>query len=212
MKYPFCEIRNTWRFQLKPVVVRLHDKMHEWSALDRIVADMIAAGLLGHPFICPDMVGGGDWIAFIPGSPFDPELFIRSAQVHALCPMMQISASPWRVLDAKNQEIFSNIVALRQKFAPKFAALAKKAGEDGEPIIRSLEYNYPGQGYADVIDQFMMGEDLLVAPVLKKGASSRSIVLPPGRWLADDGKTYAGPTEITVKTPLSRLPHFTAVR
>jgi alpha-glucosidase len=186
--------------------------MHEWSALDRIVADMIAAGLLGHPFICPDMVGGGDWIAFIPGSPFDPELFIRSAQVHALCPMMQISASPWRVLDAKNQEIFSNIVALRQKFAPKFAALAKKAGEDGEPILRSLEYNYPGQGYAAVIDQFMMGEDLLVAPVLKKGASSRSIVLPPGRWLADDGKTYAGPTEITVKTPLSRLPHFTAVR
>ncbi len=212
VKYPFCEIRNTWRFQLKPVVVRLHDKMHEWSALDRIVADMIAAGLLGHPFICPDMVGGGDWIAFIPGSPFDPELFIRSAQVHALCPMMQISASPWRVLDAKNQEIFSNIVALRQKFAPKFAALAKKAGEDGEPILRSLEYNYPGRGYAAVIDQFMMGEDLLVAPVLKKGASSRSIVLPPGRWLADDGKTYAGPTEITVKTPLSRLPHFTAVR
>jgi hypothetical protein len=137
---------------------------------------------------------------------------VRSAQVHALCPMMQISASPWRVLDAKHQAIFSNIVALRQKFAPKFAALAKKAGEDGEPILRSLEYNYPGQGYAAVIDQFMMGEDLLVAPVLKKGASSRSIVLPPGRWLADDGKTYAGPTEITVKTPLSRLPHFTAVR
>ena len=212
VKYPFSEIRNTWRFQLKPVVVRLHDKMHEWPALDRIVADMIAAGLLGHPFICPDMVGGGDWIAFIPGSPFDPELFIRSAQVHALCPMMQISASPWRVLDAKHQAIFSDIVALRQKFAAKFAALAKKAGEDGEPILRSLEYNYPGQGYAAVIDQFMMGEDLMVAPVLAKGALSRKVVLPPGRWLGDDGKTFDGPASITVETPLQRLPHFTAVR
>ena len=212
VKYPFSEIRNTWRFQLKPVVVRLHDKMHEWPALDRIVADMIAAGLLGHPFICPDMVGGGDWIAFIPGSPFDPELFIRSAQVHALCPMMQISASPWRVLDAKHQAIFSDIVALRQKFAAKFAALAKKAGEDGEPILRSLEYNYPGQGYAAVIDQFMMGEELMVAPVLAKGALSRKVVLPPGRWRGDDGKTFDGPVTITVETPLARLPHFTAVR
>jgi alpha-glucosidase len=186
--------------------------MHEWPALDRIVADMIAAGLLGHPFICPDMVGGGDWIAFIPGSPFDPELFIRSAQVHALCPMMQISASPWRVLDAKHQAIFSDIVALRQKFAAKFAALAKKAGEDGEPILRSLEYNYPAQGYHAIIDQFMMGEDLLVAPVLKKGAASRKVVLPPGRWRGDDGKTFDGPVTITVETPLARLPHFTAVR
>ena len=212
VKYPFSEIRNTWRFQLKPVVVRLHDKMHEWPALDRIVADMIAAGLLGHPFICPDMVGGGDWIAFIPGSPFDPELFIRSAQVHALCPMMQISASPWRVLDAKHQAIFSDIVALRQKFAAKFAALAKKAGEDGEPILRSLEYNYPGQGYAAVIDQFMMGEELMVAPVLAKGALSRKVVLPPGRWRGDDGRTFDGPASITVETPLQRLPHFTAVR
>ena len=212
IKYPFSEIRNTWRFQLKPVVVRLHDKMHEWPALDRIVADMIAAGLLGHPFICPDMVGGGDWIAFIPGSPFDPELFIRSAQVHALCPMMQISASPWRVLDAKHQAIFSDIVALRQKFAAKFAALAKKAGEDGEPILRSLEYNYPGQGYAAVIDQFMMGEELMVAPVLAKGALSRKVVLPPGRWRGDDGRTFDGPASITVETPLQRLPHFTAVR
>ena len=66
-----------------------------------MVADMIAAGLLGYPFICPDMVGGGEWTTFIPGSPFDPELFVRSAQVHALCPMMQFSASPWRVLDAE---------------------------------------------------------------------------------------------------------------
>jgi alpha-glucosidase (family GH31 glycosyl hydrolase) len=58
----------------------------------------------------------------------------------------------------------------------------------------------------------MMGEDLLVAPVLKKGAASRKVVLPPGRWLGDDGRTYVGPAELTVETPLARLPHFTAVR
>ena len=208
LKYPFCEIRNTWRMQQVPVVVRLHDKMHEWSALERIVADMIGAGLLGQPFICPDMVGGGDWVAFIPGSPFEQELFIRSAQIHALCPMMQISASPWRVLDAEHQAIFSKTLALRQKFAPRIAALAEKAGKDGEPILRNLEYNYPGMGYAGVIDEFIMGDELLVAPVLKKGATSRKVVLPPGKWKADDGQVYDGPATIEVAAPLSRVPYF----
>ena len=208
LKYPFSEIRNTWRMQQVPVVVRLHDKMHEWSALERIVADMIAAGLIGHPFVCPDMVGGGDWIAFIPGSPFEQELFIRSAQIHALCPMMQMSASPWRVLDAEHQAIFSKTLALRQKFAPRIAALAERAGKSGEPILRNLEYNYPGMGYAGIIDEFMMRDELLVAPIVKKGAQSRKVVLPPGKWEADDGQVYDGPATIEVAVPLSRLPHF----
>ncbi len=212
LRYPFCEIRNLWRMQQMPVVVRLHDKPHTWEALRRIVADMMGAGILGQPFICPDMVGGGEWTTFIPGSPFEPDLFVRSAQVHALCPMMQFSASPWRVLDAAHQKIVRDAVALRQKFAPTFVTLAEKAAKTGEPILRSLEYNYPNKGYATVIDQFMMGEDLLVAPQLDKGAASRAVVIPPGTWQADDGTTVEGPKTVTVATPLARLPHFVRVR
>ena len=74
--------------------------------------------------------------------------------------------------------------------------------------MRNLEYNYPGKGYAHVIDEFMMGEDLLVAPILKKGAAFREVVLPPGAWTADDGTVFNGPCTIAVQTPLSRLPHF----
>ena len=212
LKYPFCEFRNAWRMQEEPVVMRLHDKMHEWAALPRIVADMIGAGLLGYPFICPDMVGGGDWVAFIPGSPFDPELFVRSAQVHALSPMMQISASPKRVLDARHLEAFRRAVALRQRFAPAIAALAEKAGRDGEPILRNLEYNYPGRGYAAVRDEFMLGEDLLVAPQMEKGKANRTVLVPPGKWTGDDGASVEGPATVTVATPLERLPYFTRVK
>ena len=79
---------------------------------------------------------------------------------------------------------------------------------DGEPILRSLEYNYPNQGYAAVIDEFMMGTDLLVAPQMDKGAATRTVVVPPGTWTADDGTTVVGPKTVTVATPLSRLPHF----
>ena len=212
LKYPFCEIRNLWRLQQMPVVVRLHDKPHTWEALRRITADMIAAGVIGQPFICPDMVGGGEWTTFIPGSPFEPDLFVRSAQIHALCPMMQFSASPWRVLDAEKQQIVRDTVALRQKFAPMFVELAKKAATDGEPILRGLEYNYPNQGYASVIDEFMMGTDLLVAPQMEKNATTRDVVIPPGTWKADDGTTVVGPKTITVKTPLARLPYFVRVK
>ena len=211
LKYPFCEIRNLWRMQQMPVVVRLHDKPHTWEALRRITADMISAGLLGQPFICPDMVGGGEWTTFIPGSPFEPDLFVRSAQIHALCPMMQFSASPWRILDAARQKIVRDTVALRQKFAPRFVELARRAASDGEPILRSLEYNYPNQGYAAVIDEFMMGADLLVAPQMEKGAATRTVVVPPGTWRADDGAVVVGPKTVTVETPLARLPHFVRV-
>ena len=62
--------------------------------------------------------------------------------------------------------------------------------------------------HADIKDQFMMGDDLLVAPVVEKGAKSRKIVLPPGKWRADDGEVYIGSVTIEIPTPLSRLPYF----
>ena len=126
--------------------------------------------------------------------------------------MMQFSASPWRYLDKERQQIVRDTVRLRQeRFAAYFVDLAKECGKSGEPMIRNLEYNYPGQGYASVLDQFMMGRKLLVAPVMEKDAKTRKVVLPPGKWLGDDGREYAGPATITVDAPLARLPHFTAL-
>ena len=208
LKYKGSEYRNGFGFAGKPVIMRLHDKAHSWEALRRLVPDMLAAGFVGCPFICPDMIGGGSWTAFLPGAPFDPDLFIRSAQIHALCPMMQISASPWRVLPPGHQEMFKRVVELRQRFASRFVALAKESAKTGEPMMRNLEYNYPGMGYDGIKDEFMMGGKLLVAPVMEKGAVSRKVVLPPGKWRSDDGKVYAGPATVEVAAPLSRLPYF----
>ena len=208
LKYKGSEYRNVFGFAGKPVIMRLHDKDHSWEAVRRLVPDMLAAGFVGCPFICPDMVGGGSWSAFLPGAPFSQELFIRSAQVQALCPMMQLSASPWRYLDKEHQAIFKRTVDLRQKFAPKFVRLAKRAAKDGEPIMRNLEYVFPGRGYGAIRDEFLMGDDLLVAPVVEQGAKTRTVTIPPGTWVADDGSEVSGPTVVTVETPLARLPHF----
>jgi alpha-glucosidase (family GH31 glycosyl hydrolase) len=74
--------------------------------------------------------------------------------------------------------------------------------------MRYLEYAYPGMGYAEICDQFLMGDDLLVAPVVEKGAGRRRVVIPPGQWRGDDGKEFNGPATVEVAAPLDRLPHF----
>lgn len=209
VEYPVSEYRCAWQMGGQPIVERLVDKWHKWSDLQKLVPDMLAAGLLGHSFVCPDMAGGGIWLSFLPGAPIDPELFVRSVQVHALCGMMQFSASPWRFLkDPAHQKMVCDAVALRQRFAPRFVELAKECGRSGEPMLRHLAYVYPGCGYESIRDQFVMGDFLMVAPVVEKGATARSVAIPPGRWLADDGVEYEGPKWVTVDAPLSRLPHF----
>lgn len=208
LAYPVCEFRNAFGLAGQPIVERLNDKGHSWSDMRKCVTDLIAGGLLGYSFLCPDMIGGGQWIDFLPGSAFDAELYIRSCQMQALCGMMQFSASPWRLLDAADQQIVRETVALRQRFAPRFVALAQACAQTGEPMVRHLEYEFPGRGYANVRDQFLIGDSLLVAPQLEKGATARTVVIPPGVWRADDGTDVVGPTRISVATPRARLPHF----
>ena len=78
-------------------------------------------------------------------------------------------------------------------------------------MMRNLEYCFPGRGYADIKDQFMMGDNLLVAPVVEKGAKSRKVVLPPEKWKADDGQIHTGLATIKVPTLHSRLPHLSVL-
>ena len=212
LQYPVCEYRHAWNYGGKPVVMRLHDKDHVWKDLQALIPDLIAGGLLGCPFMCPDMVGGGNYTSFLPGFNFDEELFIRSAQVHALCGQMQFSASPWRVLSERGRKIVRDLVAMRQeKFAAKFVELAKECGKTGEPMIRHMDYMFPDSGYGKILDQFVMGDFLMVAPQVEKGVATREVAIPPGKWIADDGIVVTGPKRVMVKTPLERLPYFEKV-
>ena len=78
----------------------------------------------------------------------------------------------------------------------------------GEPMLRSLEYVFPHRGYAAVSDEFLLGNDILVAPQLQKGVQWRQVILPDGVWADENGRIYTGGT-YTIETPLSRLPVFT---
>jgi alpha-glucosidase (family GH31 glycosyl hydrolase) len=167
---------------------------------------------MGYSLTCPDLIGGGEYLSFRDAKTLDEELVVRAAQVHALMPMMQFSAAPWRVLSAQNLETARQAAVLHEKMGLEILTLARSAAVSGEPIVRSLEYQFPNQGYGAITDQFLLGEKILVAPVLEKGATQRMVVFPPGRWRGDDRQPVTGPATQTIQAPLTRLPWWRLVR
>ena len=123
-------------------------------------------------------------------------------------PMMQFSAAPWRVLDPENARHCLDAARLHARHSSQILDLARQAAATGEPIVRPLAWEWPEGGYEDVRDQFMLGDEILVAPVVEKGARSRVVIFPPGRWLGDDSSMVEGPSTQAVAAPLSRLPFF----
>jgi len=208
-EFDFNEFRAGWKNGNQPLAQRLQDKGYSWDELKILIPDMVSAGLIGHPFTCPDMIGGGLLSNFenIDYSKFDQELMVRSAQIQALMPMMQFSVAPWRVLDEKHLKIVRKAAKLHASMGDYIVTLAKKAAVDGEPIVRHLEYAFPNQGFESCDTQFMLGDKYLVCPMIEKGYK-RTVKLPKGNWIDDLGKKHKGGQTISIDVPLDRLPYF----
>ena len=208
LEYPLNEYRAMWKMGGQPLVQRLRDKNHSWDDVGKLVPNMLQAGLMGYAFCCPDMIGGGEYKSFQNTATIDQELVVRSAQIHALMPMMQFSVAPWRVLNSENLKAVGKAIQLREKHKAYILELARQSAITGEPIMRSLEYAFPHQGYERVNDHFLLGDRFLVAPVIEKNARERSVMLPPGVWIGFDGKRYTGPTKVTLPVRLDELCYF----
>lgn len=211
LRYKLNEYRACWKLAGQPLAQRLKDKNHSWkgNGLESLIPHALAQSLMGYSFTCPDMIGGGEFQNFLANSEnLDYELFVRYAQCSALFPMMQFSAAPWRVLDDEHLSYCLNAAKLHAELGSEILEIAKESAHTGEPILRHLAYAYPNEGYEYIKDQFLLGENILVAPVITKGARSRSIDFPPGSWHGDDGSVIQGPSTVTVEAPLSRLPWY----
>jgi alpha-glucosidase (family GH31 glycosyl hydrolase) len=208
LDYPLNEYRAMWKMGGQPLVERLRDKEHGFGALQLLIPNMLSASLMGYYYSCPDLIGGGEFTSFQDLDKLDQESIVRSAQVHALMPMMQFSVAPWRVLDSEHFEAVKRAVAIREKYRDYILELAIKASSTGEPIIKPLEFNYPHKGYAAVTDQFLLGDKLLVAPVILKGAVKRTVIIPEGKWKSFDGNIITGPKTIEISVQLNDLPYF----
>ena len=175
----------------------------------------MAEGIIGYPFFCPDMIGGGEMGNFLENNVkgVDRELFVRWVQVSALMPMMQFSYAPWK-LDSTVNSICRKYAEIHRSLGDYIYSLAIQSSETGIPIVKPLFFRNPEdeKTYA-ISDQFMLGDRFLVAPVLKKGDVSRDIYLPKGTWVDYwDGKIFQGNTTLQhYAAPIEKLPIFISI-
>ena len=207
--FPLEETRVGVQSQSLGLVQRLQDKNSIWgkeNGLAAIVPESITASMRGFFYLMPDMVGGNQY----DNDRIDKELMIRWAQASALMPLLQFSYGPWH-FDEETVRLCREASELHVKFAPYIVSLAQAASKTGEPILRPIWYNYPDdpRGYP-VSDEFMVGNDVLVAPVMEKGATSRAIYIPPGDWIEYKTKSAiaGGQWLRSYSAPLDTLPVF----
>ncbi|MEU8528160.1 glycoside hydrolase family 31 protein [Streptomyces sp. NPDC048629] len=208
LRYPFNEYRACWRMGGQPLAQRLQDKPPLWgeAGIASLVPELLAQSMIGHPFTCPDMIGGGEINAMSAQGAVDQEFFVRYAQIAALSPMMQFSVAPSRVLDSTHLAAVRAALEVRASLLPLILGLVDEAAETGEPVLRPMAYHSPGLDH--VTDQFFLGPDLFVAPVTEKATTDRTVTVPEGRWRGDDGTVVEGPAAIQVRTDLARIPRF----
>ncbi|MFG2581848.1 glycoside hydrolase family 31 protein [Streptomyces malaysiensis] len=177
-----------------------------WAGLRASLSLVIGLGLSGVPYSGPD-IGG------FTGFP-SPELYLRWFQLGAYLPLFRthsaISAGrrePWEF----GSEVLEHAAAAlreRQRLLPYFTTLAQLAARTGAPYVRPVWWRTPkDRALRDCEDAFLLGDALLVAPVLEEGARKRPVRLPRGRWYDTvTGRAYHGPGKVVLDAPLSGIP------
>lgn len=167
---------------------------------------------------------GWDFAGFSGEIP-DAELYLRSAATAAFVPIMQYHSefnhhrtpsrdrTPWNIADRTGDDrvipVFKKFTDLRERLVPYLAASARASIETSAPLMRPLYFDHPGDPLVwEHPLQWMLGADLLVAPVLEPGAADWSVYLPAGEWVdAFTGERH-GPGIVTRPTPIEELPVY----
>ncbi|CAI7996250.1 Myogenesis-regulating glycosidase [Geodia barretti] len=202
---PRSEVRVGYFSQEQPMWVRMLDRSSTWGVSNGLKSVLTAAltfGIAGYPFVLPDMIGGnGDDPAnfgevYVP----DPTLFVRWMQLNAFLPVMQFSIPPFHenftdLVEGVNVTQHAlELTELHRSLADTFYNLSLESVCTGYPIIRPMWWIDSGGLLVD--DQFLIGDDIMIAPILESSATSRCVYFPPDtRWTRyHDNKntTYPG--------------------
>ena len=182
------------------------------AGLASLTSDMLGRAVDGAPGFATDIGGYYDYTT----PPTTKELFIRWAEWAALSPVFRLHGAgptgthtPWS-FDDETVRIYNRLSKLHLKAVPLILRLWKKGVRNGVPPTRPLWLDHPHDRKARLQDQeWLLGADLLVAPVVQEGAASRTVYFPAGCWTdPGSGRRFRGPTSRTVQAPLSVLPYF----
>ena len=184
------------------------DQYGNWDQLRSLIPAGLSASLSGMPFWGHDI---GGYIA----KP-ETELYIRWAQFGAFCPIMQFHGQtprePWYFGDEAEKAV-KKLAHMRMNLWPAFAALGREAVATGLPIMRPMSMEFPDDArFLSEDSQYMIGHDLLVAPILSAGTHQRTVKFPPGVWRhLLEPRQYTGPSEEEIELDLQSVPVFVRV-
>ena len=186
------------------------DNSPQWEHLAASLPMLMNLGLSGMPFVGVDLGGfAGDTSG---------ELLARWTQAGAFYPFCRNHAmagtnahEPW-AFGPEVEAICRKYIELRYQLLPYLYNLFYEAAQTGAPLMRPLVWHYPTDPLTfNLSDQFILGPDLLVAPLLAPGLNARAVYLPKGRWHRwhpNVGEVYDGPVHIVARAPLDELPLF----
>jgi alpha-glucosidase (family GH31 glycosyl hydrolase) len=206
------------------------DVLSKWETLKVHVSNAINTGLSGIPYWGTD-IGG-----FIPTDEYTGELYARWFQFAAFCPLFRSHGRDWKLhrpwgwntghlgfpetsnyhpapAELHNPAIepaCRTFLELRCRLMPYLYSAIKETCDTGLPVIRALWLHYPNDPVAVARgDEYLYGRDILVAPVVQKGAVSRKLYLPHGTWYDFwTNKMIKGGREITRDVDLGTIPLY----
>ncbi|MEU6818709.1 glycoside hydrolase family 31 protein [Streptomyces sp. NPDC046860] len=199
---PFVLSRSGWAGSQRYGGVWPGDVTAGWPGLRASLSVVLGLGLCGMPYAGTD-VGGL-------GADPSPELYLRWLQLGAYLPLLRTrtgARAPWEfgsgVLEHARVALLE-----RRRLLPYLVTLAHLARWTGAPCVRPLWWGAPeDRGLRDCEDAFLLGDALLVAPVLEPGTERRAVRLPRGRWYDTvTERAYEGPGQVLVDAPRSRIP------
>jgi oligosaccharide 4-alpha-D-glucosyltransferase len=192
------------------------DVSRSWSGFRAQLPILLGMSMSGVPYVHSDAGG-------FAGGEGDGELYVRWLQFAAFTPIFRPHGtalyekdpnafsfpSEAALIDTPYRDYSKIAIFMRYALLPYNYSLAYQQAKYGKPLMAPLYYYFANDTTAVKIqDEYMWGENILVAPVLEKGATERKVYLPKGKWQDISNKTIEGGKWITIPLKMEYMPIF----
>ena len=190
------------------------DQVRSYEKLDDMILAVLNSGMSGVPYMTFDLAGyayvGYNYKTI--GLERESQIFARGVEFAAFTTQIQSHGDvrhPFEMTE-KVQEIYRLYMALHKELIPYMQEYSRIACDTGVPPVRPLGFAYPNDVEShDIYDEFMLGEGLLVAPIITENCFEREVYLPAGTWTELlTGKSFVGGRSVTAAASLGEIPVY----
>ncbi|MBQ9797087.1 MAG: hypothetical protein IJW50_05130 [Clostridia bacterium] len=192
------------------------DQTRTYPTLQKQMTALMTSGLGGVPFMTYDMAGysyAKPGVYFEEGTmETESQIYTRAIEYTAFTPCIQTHGDVRHLYDMteETKKIASLYTDVHMQLLPLMQKLSKEACQTGMPVVRHLVLNYADDANVYPIeDEFMLGDALLVAPILDEDTFERTVYLPKGSWTnLLTGEAITGGVTVKVPVTMAQIPVF----